>query len=144
VAQATSVWFVLDLGTRAPVRPQELFPERLRSPLDHELSLSRNVPELSGLPGEERTYPVRRADIDLNHHVTAASYVAWAMEAVPEPLWAARRLGSLDAQYLEECHFGDTVVSSSRADGVDAILHRISRQGDGAELARLRSTWAAR
>jgi acyl-ACP thioesterase len=25
VAQATSVWFVLDLGTRAPVRPQELF-----------------------------------------------------------------------------------------------------------------------
>jgi acyl-ACP thioesterase len=137
-AQATSVWFALDLQTRAPVRPQELFPERLHAPLDHERWLSKSVPELSGLPGEERTYPVRRADIDLNHHVTAASYVTWAMEAVPEPLWATRRLGSLDTQYLEECHFGDTVVSSSSADGVDAILHRISRQSDGGELARLR------
>jgi acyl-ACP thioesterase len=144
VAQATSVWFALDLETRAPVRPQELFPERLHPPLDHELTLSKTVPELIGPPGEQRTYAVRRADIDFNQHVTAASYVLWAMETVPEPWWAARRLESLDVQYLEECHFGDTVVSSSSDESADSVLCSITRQQGGQELARLSSTWVPR
>lgn len=144
VGRSTSRWFVLDLETRLAVRPQKVFPERLQPPTEHQLKLSRVLPSLATPPLTSLELDVRRSDIDFNQHVTAASYVSWAMEALPWTQLEGRRLGSFDIQFLEECRLGERVQVES-ADGPDAqTLIRIVRHGDSKELARMTTGWVAR
>lgn len=144
VGRSTSRWFVLDLETRLAVRPHKVFPERLQPPTEHQLKLSRVLPGLVSPPLTSLELDVRRSDIDFNQHVTAASYVSWAMEAVPTTQLDGRRLGGFDIQFLEECRLGERVQIES-ADGPDAeTLIRIVRDGDSKELARMTTSWIAR
>ena len=142
VGRATSLWFVLDVQTRSPVPPHPLFPETLHRTEEHVLALSRNLERMTEPADIERRFEVRRADIDLNRHVTAASYVAWAMEVVPESVLGGRTLRRIDIQFLEECLAGSTVISASRETAEGVFVHRIIRCEDGKELARMRTAWS--
>jgi acyl-CoA thioesterase FadM len=144
IGRALTTWFALDLATRRPVRPDRLFPARLHAQGPHVLPAAEPpLPEL--LTAElERRFQVRLADIDANQHVTNASYVAWALEAVDEACWRGQRLASLDVQFLAECHQGSYVRSRSSAQVDGTRLHAIVREEDGKELARARTRWVAR
>jgi acyl-ACP thioesterase len=142
--RATSQWFVLDMETRFPMRPNRIMPERLHAQTEHLVQLPKVVPALTGPVTCRHQYDVRLADIDLNQHVTAASYVAWAMEAVPDDLWRSHRLSSLDIHFLEECLLGSRILSESEVTDAQTVVHRISRENDGKELARLSSGWLRR
>jgi medium-chain acyl-[acyl-carrier-protein] hydrolase len=144
VGQATSQWFVLDMETRLPVRPHRVLPEHLHSPTAHEVALSKTISPMTEPVTVQRQYDVRLADIDFNRHVTATSYIGWAMEALPDELWKNRRLAAMDVQFLEECLLGNTIRSESQLVGDGALLHRISRTGDNKELARLSTRWVSR
>lgn len=144
VGRATSLWFVLDMQSRLPVHPHDVFPEALRPETEHLVTLSRSLAPLTEPPDIERRFSVRYSDIDLNRHVTAASYVAWAMEAVDDPTWTTQRLSSLDIQFLAECHLGEEVLSSSRSVEPGTRIHRITRSSDQKELTRVLSTWVPR
>lgn len=143
--RATTVWLVIDLGTRRPVRPDELldprFP-RLRTPAVAPLSPGK-LPELATWELERR-FHVRFADIDANLHVTNASYVTWAVEAVPVERWRAFRLAALEVHYLAEALHGAAVLSRLARTGPDTFAHAIVREDDGKELARLVTTWTPR
>jgi acyl-ACP thioesterase len=143
VGRATSIWFVLDMTTRLPVHPAEVMPPSMHERTPSVLGLSRALKSFSESPEIEHRFNVRFSDIDRNQHVTAASYIAWAMEALPTSLWSAQRLASLDVQFLAECHHGSEIVTSSVAlETTPAMrLHRIARSSDGRELARLCTTW---
>ncbi|HMA93513.1 MAG TPA: acyl-ACP thioesterase domain-containing protein, partial [Polyangiaceae bacterium] len=141
VGRSTSRWFVLDLETRLAVRPQKVFPERLQPLSEHQLKLSRVLPSLPNPPVAVRQFEVRRSDIDFNQHVTAASYLSWALEALPWPRLNGQRLSSFDIQFVEECRLGES-VQVEFADGPDAdMLVRITRLGDSRELARMTTRW---
>jgi acyl-ACP thioesterase len=142
--RATSQWFVLDMESRLPLRPNRLMPERLHAQTEHLVQLPKVVPALKGPVTCRHQYDVRHADIDLNQHVTAASYLAWAMEAVPDELWRSHRLSTLDIHFLEECLLGSRILSESQAIDALTVAHRISRENDGKELARLSSGWLPR
>lgn len=144
IGLSTSQWFVLDMATRMPLRPQKLFPVDLQQQTEHLVAIERIFPAMPQPATIRREYEVRRADIDLNHHVTAASYVAWAMECISEDIWSCQRLSELDVQFLEECHWGSRVASEAHAVDPAMLLHRVVRQADGKELARLRSNWVPR
>jgi acyl-ACP thioesterase len=144
VGRALTTWFVLDVRTRRPVRPDRLLPEHLHAQVAHVLSPAEPpLPELS-TPEEERRFQVRLADIDANQHVTNASYVAWVLEALDEASWRDRRLAALDLQFLAECRRGSYVRSRSSTQADGTRLHAIVREEDGKELARARTGWAPR
>jgi medium-chain acyl-[acyl-carrier-protein] hydrolase len=144
-ARATTQWYVLDLGTRRPVRPAEVLDPRFRR---------ERLPSVAPLAGGrlpapvawevERRFHVRYADIDGNLHVTNASYVAWAIEAAPVELWRASRLAAVEVHYLAEGHHGGAVLSRLARTGAGACAHAIVREEDGKELARLATRWAPR
>lgn len=144
VGRALTTWFALDVATRRPVRPDQLFPPAFHAQGEHVLPVAE--PPLPALAAHdvERRFQVRLADIDANQHVTNASYVAWALEAVDEACWRGQRLAALDVQFLAECHLGSYVRSRSAAQPDGTRLHGIVREEDGKELARVRTTWAAR
>ncbi len=145
VGRAVSVWFALDLASRRPVDPAPVTPLELQPQRDHVLPIPKGkLPDLPGPAEVERRFQVRFADIDLNEHVTNASYVAWACEALPEEEWRTHRVVAVDAQFLAECHWGVKVLSRSAREAGGTRLHSVLREDDGREIARLRTRWAPR
>jgi medium-chain acyl-[acyl-carrier-protein] hydrolase len=145
VAKGNTQWFVLDLETRKPVRPDAVLDPRFpreRTPPVLEPSHAR-LPPLPTWDFQKR-FHIRYADIDVNLHVNNGSYVAWALEAIPRDVWQSSRLASLDVQYLAECHYGSAVLSRHARAGDRAFHHAIVREEDEKELARVATAWVAR
>lgn len=144
---ASTLWLVLDLERRRPVRMPAAVVEALAR---HDLGdRPAHAGELAGpdATDTEAVFSVRRSDLDRAGHVNNTSYVEWAMEAVPDELWSSHDLASLEIAYLAECRRGQTVASigqEASGGGDVEVRHRIVRREDGAEVARGRSTWARR
>lgn len=149
VARATTQWFVLDLASRRPVRPETVLDPRLpreRTPSLLELGAAR----LQELPHWEfqKRFHVRYQDIDVNLHANNGSYVAWALEAVPLEVWQTSRLTAMEVHYLAECRLGGAILSRLVRREADApaaaFVHAVVREEDERELARVTSAWAPR
>jgi acyl-ACP thioesterase len=142
--RAVTQWIVVDLATRKPVRPGSVLPVEIVEEMDHVLDLPGGRPPLPASPEIERSFSTRYRDIDRNLHVTNASYVEWACEAVPEVTWAARRLSAFEAYFVAECLHGSRVLSRASSTGDGTFVHSVVREEDGKELARLRTAWVER
>jgi acyl-ACP thioesterase len=142
--RAVTQWIVVDQSTRKPVRPAAALPVELVEETPHVLALPGGRIAVPEPPEVDRPFTTRYRDIDRNLHVTNASYVEWACEAVPEDVWRSRRLRSFEAWFVAECRHGSTVRSRAGAVGEGTFAHAIVREGDGRELARLRTSWVPR
>ncbi|HEU4382925.1 MAG TPA: acyl-ACP thioesterase domain-containing protein [Anaeromyxobacteraceae bacterium] len=144
VARALTHWLVMDLESRRPVRPDRVLDERYRSTAEHVFEdASAPAPELERAD-VERPIGVRYQDIDQIQHVTNSSYLAWAIEAVPEETWRACRLTAAETSFLAECRYGGRVVSRLQRLSDREFAHSIAREEDAKVLARLRTAWAPR
>ncbi len=145
VARASTQWFVLDARTRRPVRPAEVLDARFpREPLAPAVALSPGrLPTLRDWEHQKR-FHVRYGDIDVNLHVTNASYVTWAIEAAPREVWQSARLASVEVHFLAEAHHGSAVLSRLASSGERSFSHVIVREEDEKELARLATSWLPR
>jgi acyl-ACP thioesterase len=143
--RATTVWYVLDLATRKPVRPQEVLDPRFPRPRVPSVAplTPGKLPELAHWELQKR-FHVRYADIDGNLHVTNASYVTWAVEAMPVDLWRSSRLSAVEVHYLAEGLHGAAILSRAVRTGASTFAHAIVREEDGRELARVATSWTPR
>lgn len=146
IGEATSLWMVLDVATRRPVRlPASVRatekPDRPRA-LDGALDpLGR--PRDGAAAGE---FAVRYDDIDVNRHANNACYVGWALDCIPPDLRASRELAEFGVDFRAEAHLGDRLRGELELredeDGAETIgLHRLVRAEDGVELALARTRW---
>jgi acyl-ACP thioesterase len=145
VARATSAWFVLDLASRRPVRPERALDPRLpRTPGVHVVDLADGkLPELRHWDIQKR-FHVRYEDIDVNEHVTNTSYLTWALEAVPRETWQGSRVRAIEVRFLAECAHGSAILSRAAGAGERSFSHAVVHEEDGRELARVVTEWAPR
>ena len=143
-ATATTLWLVLDLERRRPIRVPSRIVEALSR---HDVGDTPLRPDKQADPDpveRETEFRVRRSDLDLADHVNNTSYVEWIIEAVPDEVWSTHALAELDISYLAECHRGATIVSGLRSlrreDGCE-ILHRLTQRRDEGVVARARTSW---
>lgn len=144
IGSVSTLWLVLDLERRRPVRLPPLVTDRLH---EHELGPEpRKFGELV-VPDpidNELAFTVRRSDLDLANHVNNTSYVEWVIEAVPDEVWGIAELAELEIHYLAECQHGQTVVSRSQIidhDQQTEVRHQLVRSEDDVEVARARTLW---
>jgi len=143
IGAASTLWLVLDLGRRRPVRLPEAVVEMLQK-----LDLAADpVRPAELIPPENPTvelgFTVRRSDVDLAGHANNTSFIEWVVEAVPDEVWRAGDLHKLEIQFLAECHRGQTVLSCSQLTNGESpeVRHQLLRQEDGVEVARARTVW---
>jgi acyl-ACP thioesterase len=144
IGRALTTWFAIDLATRRPVRPEKILPATRLEQTAHVLPPGSPPPAALETPVVDRRFQVRFADIDANLHVTNASYVAWALEAVDEETWSTSRVASFDIQFLAECRWGAYVRCRSAPLTGGERLHAMVREEDGRELSRARTWWVPR
>jgi acyl-ACP thioesterase len=147
VAVGTSRWAVVDLASRRLVR----LPEFVRSAQvpDRPLALDREPSALEPAEpiGLERTFEVRRGDLDVVRHVNNTRYVEWALETVPDDVQEGCRPSAFEIAFRREAVYGDTVVAQTRRlvdAGGPAFAHQLRADGAGHELARAASVWRPR
>lgn len=144
IGAVSTLWLVLDLARRRPVRLPPQVTDRLG---EHDVgSEPRKFGELAA-PNpvqNELGFTVRRSDLDLAEHVNNTSYVEWAVEAVPDEVWSSSELAELDIQFLSECHQGQTVLSRSQIvdrGNATEVRHQLTREEDTVEVARALTLW---
>lgn len=141
IGKATTSWLVIDPVRRRPQRTDAL------PPLDPPSDIERAFPhwaERIAAPSEDAPshfIRVRYRDLDVNEHVNNAQYVEWTLEAFDLDFHRAHRLKEIEANYLVEALYGDTL--SSRCEDLDGqtFLHSLVRDSDGLELFRARTLW---
>jgi acyl-ACP thioesterase len=144
LVRATSVWFLLDVGRRRPVRLPPAMDHFLPPPsVPRALTLDGADPPAP--PAEaQRTerYAVRHADLDRVGHANHVRVAEWALETVPEAARASSRLSGLDVVFQSETAVGDVVASACGADGGPGrFAHHLTREADGRTVAVARSVW---
>ncbi|MDB4932179.1 MAG: acyl-[acyl-carrier-protein] thioesterase [Myxococcaceae bacterium] len=145
IAEGASAWLVIDPVARRLLRNP-------RTNLDWRSERERAWPgafreKIAAPTGaiREAALSVRRSDIDVNAHANHVHFVSWALEAMPDGHERASRLETVEVEYVAEALAGDAVVVRAAPEaGGGRWLHELRRAGDGAVLARARSTWTAR
>jgi len=145
MGEIVTQWVILDTERRRPVRLPPFALEAIEPVVHAAAPVSLDeLPEVEA-PDHRRVFEVRYSDLDIAQHVNNAAYIQWAVETVPEEILLTHLPMEIDARYLAECRFGDTVESSSsRLTGSDVFLHSLQRRSDGAEVLRARSRWTAK
>ncbi len=144
LGQALTLWLVLDLERRRPVRLPDFVATALAAVVG-----SSSPTRLEPIPAlaevhEERRLAVGYSDLDLVRHANNAAFVEWMVECSSGELWESYDLVELEVHYLAECRLGDAVRSQSApVEGAEppAVLHRLLRVADGVEAARARTVW---
>ncbi|MEM0963003.1 MAG: acyl-ACP thioesterase domain-containing protein [Bacteroidota bacterium] len=136
LALGTSVWFVLHVERRRPVRlPDQLArfqsddPERVL-PLPAE-------PVAPDTVDHSASFRVRRSDLDRVGHANNVRFVEWTLEGLPDH----SGLAGIDLVYKAEASAGDDVVSEAGPLVDSTRRHRLTRASDQRLLALARTTW---
>jgi acyl-ACP thioesterase len=145
--EATTLWLVMDLERRRPVRLPGYVTDTF-NPLVETSRPSRLEPiEVLEVPAVEQTLTVAYGDLDMVHHANNAAFVEWMVSCVAGSLWDTHDPSAIEVHYLAECRLGDTIRSrcgpSDDGDPPTAV-HSLVRTADGAEVARARSVWRPR
>jgi acyl-ACP thioesterase len=144
VGTATTLWLILDLERRRPIRIPKTVADRLAA---HDLGSRPRRP--GGVRALDRTdgsvdFAVRRSDLDVAGHVNNTTFVGWLVEAVPTEVWRQRELAELTVSYRSECHLGDVVESRYQVEANDSgreLSHQLVRTADAVDVARARTLW---
>ena len=144
IGQATSSWMMLDLINRKPVLIPDYIDEMKN--LNKGRALDDRFDKLPKLDriDSEKLFNVRLSDLDLNQHVNSVNYIEWALECVPADILKGFVLSDVEVTYRAESKYGDIIQSYCQVETDDdgsKIIHRLQRESDEKELARLVSTW---
>ena len=137
-ASASSLWVIVDLASRKPVRIPESIIALCHDPgytipALEEATLSR--PAAADL---EQIYRAYWSDADQNEHVNNVTMIRWAVDALPLSFLEAHELASAEAHYRAEVGIGDDVTIRTEISGLN-LKQEIVKQGT--LVALIHSTW---
>ncbi len=143
LAGATSSWLLLSLENRRPVKLETHLPG---FPALSRRAVADDFPPLPRAERSDRQESLRvlRRDLDLNEHANHASFVHWALEAVPEETWRSHYLAEMEIAFRGEALYGDPVCSSLQqveSEDGKTYLHLLSGGRPERELSRARTAW---
>jgi acyl-ACP thioesterase len=142
--RATTSWMVLDIKQRKSIAlPQSV--HQIQRPLRDRALVDpfAKLPALARIDWQ-KNYQVCLSDLDLNFHVNNVSYIRWALDAIPLPIWQARQLYTLEISFRAESHIDEMVtvqIGQSDDKGELALQQRLIRETDQQDLAVVRTRW---
>lgn len=141
--EAMTLWAILDLARKRPVRPKELM-DRFSIPTDEKHLIDPDIGKVT--PYAEapklREYPVYRPvpvfyDLDYNRHVNNTVYLDWIMAAMDEEVMKDFMPSVIDVQWKRQTFHNDRVyvetAMTGESDDTVSFAHRIMKEEEGKE-----------
>lgn len=121
LVEAASVWLIVDLQSRKPVRLPKFLHE-LDFPARRTNIEFAGIPEPPAAPARVQRRTVVLEDLDINEHVNNAAYIAWAEAAA-----GGASRAQVQVDYLEEALLGERVALETwETEDGGGLIQRIS------------------
>lgn len=141
--EASSEWLCVDMARgRLAKLPESAAQLANAETLAFGLCTAKLPPVPAEEPCGEAVFNVRRAEIDANRHVNNVHYAEWMLETLPEEVFFCGTPRTLDIEFKQAAHLGDTVVSRTYSLGSGRFLHSITSPA-GVLLARASTGFSA-
>ena len=139
--KADSDWIFMNLLGKKPLRITQQMHERYAPMAEAAMGEKIRIQEGEGFDILATVpHKVTRGDIDTNRHVNNISYIAWAMDAVPEEYYSAHEPIKVMVKYSKECYLGEELVVEVKFCG-DEFLTYIRSKGDNELRCAIYSKW---
>ncbi|MFA6831072.1 MAG: acyl-ACP thioesterase domain-containing protein [Bacteroidaceae bacterium] len=108
---ATSIWALIDLGTRKPLNPLSVNDGQLKKYMYPEYTVPIDGPGHIRMKEAEEVYKhvVCYTDIDINGHLNSMRYIEHLLNCFDLDYHKTHRLRRLDIAYSAECYAGDEI-----------------------------------
>lgn len=135
-AYANSIWAYLDLTTGHPTRigEDEIKAYGIEEPLKMEYA-PRKITLLKPMK-EEAAIPIRKNQIDTNHHVNNSQYIIMAMESINKDNF----IGELRAEYKMSAKEGDIIYPKSYKGSDKEVIKLCNGKEDVFAIVEIKET----
>lgn len=143
LSKAESVWFLINIEKRRPVRISEDIYKAYGLTFEDDKELEIENIKRSERVNFEKQFNVRFSDIDTNRHVNNEKYIAWAIETLPLDLVLNYTLKNIKVTYEKETTYGESIKVLTEVveqDHMISCLHRIIDKEEN-ELTLLKTLW---
>ena len=143
LGKAESIWFLINLERRRPVRiNQDIYKFYGVDFKDESILEIEDIEKPTNI-NYEKQFDVRYSDIDTNQHVNNAKYIAWAIETVPMDIVLNYTLKNVKVTYVKETTYGEAVrvvTEVINEDNLVVCLHKVMDKEEK-ELTLLKTVW---
>lgn len=150
IVNALGSWVIINKTTGTPRHLDEFMTEEMlcENKLDvEEFFYNLKMVECTD---HEHTFKIRMHDLDLNRHVNNTTYIAWAVETLPETILNSFTIKKINVTFLKESFYPGQIISKTQITQnfnnlvtYHSIRDKNSSNGknNGLELARLNIAW---
>lgn len=139
-ASAGSLWVIVDLASRKPVRIPESIVALGCDPGYPIPPLAESTLARTQAPTLEQNYQAYWSDADQNEHVNNVTIIRWAIDALPLSFLETHELAWAEAHYRAEVGIGETVTLRTEFDGLNLRQEVLKRD---TLVALIHSAWRA-
>ena len=108
LAEATSIWSMIDTNTRRPVNLLEtLYKEAPVLAEANNMERPVRILEVKGEKVDE--VKARYSDIDFNQHVNSARYIKWQLDSYNLDTFKEKQVKRFDINFVQEVLFGEKI-----------------------------------
>ena len=144
IVNAVGAWVIINKKTGSPAHLDSFMTDEMlcKNKTDvkeffYNLKMIENT-------DHEHSFKIRMHDLDLNRHVNNATYVEWAIEALPEDILKAFTIKKVNIIFLKESFYPGQIISKTQINNnFDNLVtyHSIRAKEKKLELARLNIIW---
>lgn len=141
IAEASSLWTLIDLNTRKPMRiDSSTFEKHIPKDIDF---VSRATFKLKVLDQVDisRSYQVAFYDLDWNGHANNTFLTTQVLSSVPQEYHQEYKLDKLSIQFKNECFYGDELSFDTLKISDTELHHQVIRKSDGKEICLTKTIW---
>ncbi len=146
IGRSRGLWVFFDTVKKRPVRIFDKIQERW--PLYNEPCINYNIDDKLICAEKiqcKKHFDIYQYDLDANNHVNNLRYLQWALETVPEQYFDNKQLSTLDARFIKEAYYGQSIESVSLSEDEDNCFHhRIINASTGNLCAAANTGWRER
>ena len=141
IALASTSWFVIDLDSRKPQRPENYFHHSI---VNTEHVLPGALKKIKSLNVNDHVDErnVRYKDLDVNGHVNNVKYIEWFLDGFPYDFQKSFHITEMSVNFLSEALFGDHVLTYVEDNKDSTFLHSLKRKNKNTELCRAKTIWS--
>lgn len=140
VAEADSIWALVDIKERRPIRPLPGMAEKYsaidRKPFENEkVRISEPEKIDSAL-----LLKVQRRDIDTNRHCNNTKYIEYAIEAIPQEVYDKKHIEEMEIVYKKQVVYQDDIKVTCTKTSENEFINMIKNES-GEVTTIIKTTW---
>jgi len=138
ISAARTAWIVYDINTKTVSNVEPFVNDYIKFIDKCIINDKTEKLKFKELKNENKSFPVRFSDIDINKHVNNIKYIQWIADSLSSEMMLGKNIGLFEMNYISQAHFGDEIIISYEKISEKPLIYYqiIKRKFDNKELCK--------